>query len=146
MYSLYGHPINFKFKRKYQQWGLCFQTIFPFLMTMMLSITTLVFILHNKELGKPNLKSSSSNPEGNNKEQVTGHSKDNANINNVNDKFEISFNTNCISDNIENINSSAKKNTGNMKEKVNNNVDIRTEEKIICNVFENSKKAAVEKI
>ena len=34
MYALYGHPRYFKFKRKYQQYGLCFQTIFPFLMTM----------------------------------------------------------------------------------------------------------------
>ena len=30
MYSLYNHPRYFKFKRKYQQHGLCFQTIFPF--------------------------------------------------------------------------------------------------------------------
>ena len=34
MYALYGHPRYFKFKRKYQQYGPCFQTIFPFLMTM----------------------------------------------------------------------------------------------------------------
>ena len=27
IYSLYGHPRNFKFKRKYQQYGLCFQTL-----------------------------------------------------------------------------------------------------------------------
>ena len=35
MYALYGHPRYFKFKRKYQQYGSCFQTIFPFLMTML---------------------------------------------------------------------------------------------------------------
>ena len=33
MYPLYGHP-NFDFKQKCQHYGLCFQTIFPFLMTM----------------------------------------------------------------------------------------------------------------
>ena len=36
MYSLYDHPRYFKFQRKYQQHGPCFQTIFPFLMTMLL--------------------------------------------------------------------------------------------------------------
>ena len=34
MYALYGHPGYFKFKRKRQQYGPCFQTIFLFLMTM----------------------------------------------------------------------------------------------------------------
>ena len=34
MYALYGHPRYFKFKRKCQQYGPCFQTIFRFLMTM----------------------------------------------------------------------------------------------------------------
>ena len=33
MYALYGHPRYFKFKEKYQQYGPCFQTIIPFLMT-----------------------------------------------------------------------------------------------------------------
>ena len=33
MYPLYGHPRYFKFKQKYQQYGPCFQTMFPFLMT-----------------------------------------------------------------------------------------------------------------
>ena len=32
MYSLYGHPRYFNFKRKYQQYDTCFQTIFPFLL------------------------------------------------------------------------------------------------------------------
>ena len=36
MYSLYGHPRYFKFKRNYQQYAPCFQTIFPFFMTMIL--------------------------------------------------------------------------------------------------------------
>ena len=36
MYALYSHPRYLKFKRKYQQYGPCFQTIFPFLMTMLL--------------------------------------------------------------------------------------------------------------
>ena len=35
MYALYGHSRSFKFKRKYQQYGPCFQNIFPFLMTML---------------------------------------------------------------------------------------------------------------
>ena len=62
-----------------------------------------------------------------------------------------------ISKNIKNINNSGMKNTGNMKEKVNNNVDskqikensakdVRTEEKIICNVSENRKNVTLKKI
>ena len=35
MYALYGHPRYFKFRRKYQQYGRCFQTIFPFIMAML---------------------------------------------------------------------------------------------------------------
>ena len=34
MYALCGHHRYFKFKGKYQQYGPCFQTIFPFLMAM----------------------------------------------------------------------------------------------------------------
>ena len=34
MYSLYDHQRYFKFKQKNQQYGPCFQTIFPFLITM----------------------------------------------------------------------------------------------------------------
>ena len=37
MYALYGHPIHFKFKQKYQEYGPSFQAIFPFLMTMITS-------------------------------------------------------------------------------------------------------------
>ena len=33
MYSPYSHP-NFDLKQKFQQYGPCFKTIFPFLMTM----------------------------------------------------------------------------------------------------------------
>ena len=35
MYVLYGDPNYSKFKRKYQQYRVYFQTIFPFLMTML---------------------------------------------------------------------------------------------------------------
>ena len=43
MYTLYGHPRYFKFKWKYQQYGPCFQTIFPFPMTMhKLHLTTIL--------------------------------------------------------------------------------------------------------
>ena len=38
--SLYGHPRYFKFKQKYQQYGPCFQTIFPFLINMPMQIRT----------------------------------------------------------------------------------------------------------
>ena len=31
MYALYGHTGYLKFKQKHQQYGPCFQTIFPFL-------------------------------------------------------------------------------------------------------------------
>ena len=34
MNALYVHPRYFKLKQKYEQYGPCFQTIFPFLMTM----------------------------------------------------------------------------------------------------------------
>ena len=43
MYSLYGHPRYFKFKRKYQQYGPHFQTIFPFLMIMLVMIFKTLF-------------------------------------------------------------------------------------------------------
>ena len=33
-FALYGHLRHFKFKQKYQQYGPCFQTVFPFFMTM----------------------------------------------------------------------------------------------------------------
>ena len=33
MYSLYGHPRNFKLEQKYQHYGPCFDPIFPFLLT-----------------------------------------------------------------------------------------------------------------
>ena len=37
MCSLYCYPKNFKFTRKYQQYGPCFHNIFPFFMTMLIS-------------------------------------------------------------------------------------------------------------
>ena len=43
MYSLYGHLRYFKVMRKYQQYDACFQTIFPFLMTLVMSISGLIF-------------------------------------------------------------------------------------------------------
>ena len=101
------------------------------------------------------LNLNSSNQERNNEEQVIGHSKDNTNINNNNGKFEISVFTNCINNNFENINNSAMKNTGSIKEIVNQNVDMEsnekmkdrkknviTEENIICNVSESCKIAS----
>ena len=44
MYFMYAYPRNFKFKQKYQQDGQCFQTVSPFLMTMVLSISAYFFI------------------------------------------------------------------------------------------------------
>ena len=38
MYALYVHPKYFKFKQKYQQYSLFFQTIFPYLSTMLYKI------------------------------------------------------------------------------------------------------------
>ena len=38
MYALYVHPKYFKFKQKYQQYSLLFQTIFPYLSTMLYKI------------------------------------------------------------------------------------------------------------
>ena len=76
------------------------------------------------------MKLNSSNQEINNEEQVIGYNKDNANITNDNGKFEVSVFTNCINNNFENINNSAMKNTGNIKEIVNQNVDMESNEKM----------------
>ena len=57
------------------------------------------------------------------KEQVINHNKDNVNINNANGKTEISVFSNCINNNFENINNSAMKDTGNMKE-TSKNIDM----------------------
>ena len=43
MHALYGYPRYFKFKQKYQQYGPCFQSVFPFLMT----IFPRIFLLEN---------------------------------------------------------------------------------------------------
>ena len=51
MYSLYGQPRNFKFMRKYQQYEPCFQTIFPFLMTMVKSIMVWLTLHENILIG-----------------------------------------------------------------------------------------------
>ena len=45
MYALYGHPRYFKFKEKYQQYGPCFQAIFPFLMTMAIHRGVILYYL-----------------------------------------------------------------------------------------------------
>ena len=76
------------------------------------------------------MKLNSSNQEINKEEQVIGYNKDNANITNDNGKFEVSVFTNCINNNFENINNSAMKNTGNIKEIVNQNVDMESNEKM----------------
>ena len=72
------------------------------------------------------LKLNSSNQERNNEEQVINQNKDNTNINNVNGKSEISVFTNCINNNLENINNSAIKDTDNMKEIINKNIDMES--------------------
>ena len=73
--------------------------------------------------------------------------------------FEISAIANCINNNFENINNGTMKDTDNMKEIINKNVDtesykqirenaekeVRTKEKIIRNVSENCKNALLEK-
>ena len=46
MYSLYDYPRNLKFKQEYQQDCLCFEIIFPFVMTMY-QHSMLVLILPN---------------------------------------------------------------------------------------------------
>ena len=43
MNALNDHPRYFKFKRKYQQYGPCFQTIFPFLMTVLIRFRSTCF-------------------------------------------------------------------------------------------------------
>ena len=53
MYSLYGQPRYFKLKRKYQQYGPCFQTIFPFLIVMALQITSVENRTENILLPRP---------------------------------------------------------------------------------------------
>ena len=104
------------------------------------------------------MKLNSSDQERRNKEQVINHNKDNTNTNNINGKFEISVIANCINNNFENNNNSAMKDTDNMKEITNKNVDsnkqiresnekdVRRKEKIIRSVSENCKNAPFEKI
>ena len=43
IYFLYSHPRYFKLKQKYQQYGPCFQNIFPFLMNMSTLIDFLIW-------------------------------------------------------------------------------------------------------
>ena len=69
------------------------------------------------------LKLIPSDQERRNKEHVINHNEDNTNTNNINGKSEISGIPNCINNNFENINNSAMKDTDNMKEITNKNVD-----------------------
>ena len=69
------------------------------------------------------MKLNPSDQERRNKEQVINHNKNNTNTNNSNGKFEISVIANFINNNFENINNSAMKDTDNMKEITNKNVD-----------------------
>ena len=102
------------------------------------------------------LKLNPSDQEGRSKEQVINQNKDNNNRNNINGKFETSVIANCINNSFENINNSAMKDTDNMKEITNKNIDsnkqirestekdVRRKEKIIHNVSENCKKMATD--
>ena len=99
-----------------------------------------------KELDR--LKLNPSDQERRYKEQVINQNKDNTNTNNING----------ISNNFKNINNSAMKDSDNMKEIINKNIDsnkqikestekdVRRKEKIICNASENCKTAPFEKI
>ena len=69
------------------------------------------------------MRFNSSDQESRIKEQAINHKKDNTNTNNINGKFEIGIIANCINNNFENINNSAMKDTDNMKEITNKNVD-----------------------
>ena len=105
------------------------------------------------------MKPNPSDQERNNEEQVINHSKDNTNTNNVNAKFEIIVIANCVNNNFDN-NNSATKDTDNMDETINKNVDMesnkqirenakkdgRTKEKVIRIVSKNCKNAPLEKI
>ena len=71
------------------------------------------------------------NQERNNKEQVINHNKDNTNTNKINGKSEISVIADCANNNnFENINNSAMKDTGNMKEIINKNIGMESNKQI----------------
>ena len=104
------------------------------------------------------LKLNPSDQERRYKEQVINQNKNNTNTNNINGKFLIRVIANCINNSFENITSNAMKDTDNMKEITNKNIDsnkeirestekdVRRKEKIIRNVSENWKNAPFEKI
>ena len=104
------------------------------------------------------LKLNPSDQERRYKEQVINQNKDNTNTNNINGKFKIDVITNCINNSFENINNSAMKDTDNMKEITNTNIDsnkqirestekdVKIKEKIIHNISENCKNVPFEKI
>ena len=104
------------------------------------------------------LKLNPSDQERRYKEQVINQNKDNTNTNNINGKFVTNVIPNCISNSFKNINNSAMKDTDNMKEISNKNIDsikqirestkkdVRRKEKIIRNASENCRNAPFEKI
>ena len=75
------------------------------------------------------MKLNSSNQERNYEEQVIAHNKDNAKINNVNGKSEISATTNSINNDFENFINSPMKNRSNMQEILNKTVDRKATNK-----------------
>ena len=79
------------------------------------------------------MKLSPPDKERKNKEQVINHNKDNADTNKINGKFEIGVIANCINNNFEKINNSAMKDTDNMKEIINKNVDMESKKQITEN-------------
>ena len=70
------------------------------------------------------LKLNPSDQERRYKEQVVNQNKDNTNTNNINGKFEINVIANCINKSFEN-NNNAMKDTDNMKEITNKNIDSK---------------------
>ena len=104
------------------------------------------------------LKLNPSDQERRYKEQVINQNKDNTNTNNINGKFVTNVIPNCISNSFKNINNSAMKDTDNMKEITNKNIDsikqirestkkdVRRKEKIIRNASEKCRNAPFEKI
>ena len=81
------------------------------------------------------MKLNSSNQEWNYEEQVIAHNKDNAKINNVDGKSEISATTNSINNDFENFINSPMKNRGNMQEILNKTVDTESNKQVIENIL-----------
>ena len=79
------------------------------------------------------MKLSPPDKERKNKEQVINHNKDNADTNKINGKFEIGVIANSINNKFEKNNNSAMKDTDNMKEIINKNVDMESKKQITEN-------------